>query len=157
MHMNEIIKGYQETISEGRKNCDRLIDRAKRSAIMINGLEIQSRKVLTEIISHLESNDIVSAYEEYVDKTIKDIMNFVPYDMARYARMSNTVKSFKKDDGFVGLNDILSKLGISLHRMYIEAKMLKQIFDILNYIGDASYGGNDALDRTLRTLSSVNK
>lgn len=155
--MNEIIKGYQETISEGRKNCDQLIDRAKRSSIKINRLETQSRKVLEEIISHLEKNDSVSTYAEYVDKTIKDIMNFVPYDMARYARMSNTVKSFKKDDGFVGLNDILSKLGISLHRMYIEAKMLKQIFDILNYIGDASYGGNDTLDRTLRTLSSVNK
>ena len=155
--MNEIIKGYQETISEGRKNCDQLIDRAKGSSIKINRLETQSRKVLEEIISHLEKNDSVSTYAEYVDKTIKDIMNFEPYDMTRYARMSNTIKTFKKDDGFVNLNDTLNKLSVWLHRMYIEAKMLKQIFDIMNYIGDASYGGNDALDRTLRTLSSVNK
>ena len=155
--MNEIIKSYKETISEGRKNCDRLIDRAKRSAIMINGLEIQSRKVLNEILSHLEKNDSVSTYAEYVDKTIQDIMNFEPYDMTRYARMSNTIKTFKKDDGFVNLNDTLNKLSVLLHRMYIEAKMLKQIFDIMKYIGDASYGGNDTLDRTLKTLNSVNK
>ena len=155
--MNEIIKGYQETISEGRKNCDQLIDRAKRSSIKINRLETQSRKVLEEIVSHLEKNDSVSTYAEYVDKTIKDIMNFEPYNMTRYARMSNTIKTFKKDDGFVNLNDTLNKLSVLLHRMYIEAKMLKQIFDIMKYIGDASYGGNDTLDRTLKTLNSVNK
>ena len=155
--MNESIKGYQETISEGRKNCDQLIDRAKGSSIKINRLETQSRKVLEEIISHLEKNDSVSTYAEYVDKTIQDIMNFEPYDMTRYARMSNTIKTFKKDDGFVNLNDTLNKLSVLLHRMYIEAKMLKQIFDIMKYIGDASYGGNDTLDRTLRALSSVNK
>lgn len=155
--MNEIIKNYQETISEGRKNCDQLIDRAKRSSIKINRLETQSRKVLEEIVSHLETNDSVSTYAEYVDKTIKDIMNFETYDMARYTRMSNTIKAFKKDDGFVGLNDTLNKLSVLLHRMYIEAKMLKQIFDIMKYIGDASYGGNDTLDRTLKALNSVNK
>ena len=155
--MNEIIKGYQETISEGRKNCDQLIDRAKGSSIKINRLETQSRKVLEEIISHLEKNDSVSTYAEYVDKTIQDIMNFEPYDMTHYARMSNTIKTFKKDDGFVNLNDTLNKLSVLLHRMYIEAKMLKQIFDIMKYIGDASYGGNDTLDRTLKTLNSVNK
>ena len=155
--MNEIIKNYQETISEGRKNCDQLIDRAKRSATALNHYEGQAHKYLTEIISHLEKNDSVSAYEEYADKTINDIMHFEPYDMARYARMSNTIKAFKKDDGFVNLNDTLNKLSVLLHRMYIEAKMLKQIFDIMKYIGDASYGGNDTLDRTLRALNSVNK
>ena len=44
--MNEIIKNYQETNSEGRKNCDQLIDRAKGISIKINRLETQSRKVL---------------------------------------------------------------------------------------------------------------
>ena len=155
--MNEIIKSYKETISEGRKNCDRLIDRAKRSAIMINGLEIQSRKVLNEILSHLEKNDSVSTYAEYVDKTIKDIMNFEPFDMTRYTRMSNTIKAFKKDDGFVGLDGTLMKLSVLLHRMHVEAKTLNQIFDIIKHIGDVSYAGNDALDRTLKALSSVNK
>ena len=89
--MNEIIKGYQETISEGRKNCDQLIDRAKGSSIKINRLETQSRKVLEEIVSHLETNDLVSAYEEYVDKTINSIMKFGQYDMTRYIQMSNTM------------------------------------------------------------------
>ena len=155
--MNEIIKSYKETISEGRKNCDQLIDRAKRSSIKINRLETQSRKVLEEIISHLEKNDSVSTYAEYVDKTIKDIMNFETYDMSHYTRMSNTIKAFKKDDGFVNLNDTLMKLSVLLHRMHVEAKTLNQIFDIIKHIGDVSYAGNDALDRTLKALSSVNK
>ena len=152
--MNEIIKGYQETISEGRKNCDRLIDRAKRSAIMINGLEIQSRKVLNEILRHLEKNDSVSTYAEYVDKTIKDIMNFEPYDMTRYARMSNTIKTFKKDDGFVNLNDTLNKLSVLLHRMCVEAKALNQIFQIFKSVKTATNAENDALDRTLKALET---
>ena len=152
--MNEIIKGYQETISEGRKNCDRLIDRAKRSAIMINGLEIQSRKVLNEILRHLEKNDSVSTYAEYVDKTIKDIMNFEPFDMARYTRMSNTIKAFKKDDGFVGLDGTLMKLSVLLHRMCVEAKALNQIFQIFKSIKNAANAENDALDRTLKALET---
>ena len=152
--MNEIIKGYQETISEGRKNCDRLIDRAKRSAIMINGLEIQSRKVLNEILRHLEKNDSVSTYAEYVDKTIKDIMNFEPFDMARYTRMSNTIKAFKKDDGFVGLDGTLMKLSVLLHRMCVEAKALNQIFQIFKSVKTATNAENDALDRTLKALET---
>ena len=152
--MNEIIKGYQETISEGRKNCDRLIDRAKRSAIMINGLEIQSRKVLNEILRHLEKNDSVSTYAEYVDKTIKDIMNFEPFDMARYTRMSNTIKAFKKDDGFVGLDSTLMKLSVLLHRMCVEAKALNQIFQIFKSVKTATNAENDALDRTLKALET---
>ena len=152
--MNEIIKGYQETISEGRKNCDRLIDRAKRSAIMINGLEIQSRKVLNEILRHLEKNDSVSTYAEYVDKTIKDIMNFEPFDMTRYTRMSNTIKAFKKDDGFVGLDGTLMKLSVLLHRMCVEAKALNQIFQIFKSIKNAANAENDALDRTLKALET---
>ena len=152
--MNEIIKSYKETISEGRKNCDRLIDRAKRSAIMLNGLEIQSRKVLTEIISHLEKNDSVSTYAEYVDKTIKDIMNFEPFDMARYTRMSNTIKAFKKDDGFVGLDGNLMKLSVLLHRMRVEAKTLNQIFRIFKSVKNATNAENDALDRTLKALET---
>ena len=152
--MNEIIKGYQETISEGRKNCDRLIDRAKRSAIMINGLEIQSRKVLNEILRHLEKNDSVSTYAEYVDKTIKDIMNFEPFDMARYTRMSNTIKAFKKDDGFVGLDGTLMKLSVLLHSMRVEAKTLNQIFRIFKSVKNAANAENDALDRTLKALET---
>ena len=154
MQMNEIIKGYQETISEGRKNCDQLIDRAKRSSIKINRLETQSRKVLEEIVSHLETNDLVSAYEEYVDKTINSIMKFGQYDMTRYIQMSNTMKSFKKDDGFVGLNDTLSKLGVLLHRMSIEAKTLNQIFRIFKSVKTATNAENDALDRTLKALET---
>lgn len=152
--MNEIIKSYKETISEGRKNCDRLIDRAKRSATALNCYECQAHKYLTEILSHLEKNDSVSAYEEYVDKTINDIMNFEPYDMARYTRMSNTVKTFRKDDGFVGLNDTLSKLSVLLHRMRVEAKTLNQIFRIFKSVKTATNAENDALDRTLKALET---
>ena len=154
MQMNEIIKGYQETISEGRKNCDQLIDRAKRSATALNHYEGQAHKYLTEIISHLEKNDSVSTYAEYVDKTIKDIMNFEPYDMTRHARMSNTIKTFKKDDGFVNLNDTLNKLSVLLHRMSIEAKTLNQIFRIFKSVKTATNAENDALDRTLKALET---
>lgn len=109
---------------------------------------------MAEIISHLEKNNSVSAYEEYVDKTINDILNFVPYDMARYTMMSNTMKSFKKDDGFVGLNDIVSKLGILLHRMCVEARTLNRIFRILKSIENAFSAENDTIDRTLKVLET---
>ena len=154
MQMNEIIKGYQETISEGRKNCDQIIDRAKRSVTALNCYEGQAHKYLTEIINHLEKNDSVSAYADYVDKTINGIMHFEPYDMARYTRMSNTMKSFRKDDGFVGLNDTLIKLGVLLHRMRVEAKTLNQIFRIFKTIKNAANAENDALDRTLKALET---
>ena len=150
--MNEIIKSYKETISEGRKTFDQLIDRAKRSSIKLNDLETQSRKILAEIVSHLSPNDSVSAYEEYVDKTINDIMHFEPFDMARYTRMSNTMKSFRKDDGFVGLNTTLMKLSVLLHSMRVEAKTLNQIFRIFKFVKNAANAENDALDRTLKAL-----
>ena len=68
--------------------------------------------------------------------------------------MSNTIKAFKKDDGFVGLDGTLMKLSVLLHRMYIEAKMLKQIFRIFKSVKTATNAENDALDRTLKALET---